>query len=242
VKAEIHFDVDRLQKAFNLTERQLSFAAERALNDTAFKAREDWGIYIRQKVDRPVPMTVKSALVKKARRANLVATVFLRNEASKGTPPDKYLAPLLKGGPRTHKRFEKALIRAGVMAESEYAIPAAGARLNRYGNMTAGQITQILSGVRANPDPLQNKRKGSRSQWTHRYFVVRGRAGKLVRGVWMRKGASVVPVLIFTTNRPSYKFTLSLEDVVWRTATRDFPRFFRMAAQREIDRALATVK
>jgi predicted metal-dependent peptidase len=96
VKAEIHFDVDRLQKAFNLTERQLSFAAERALNDTAFKAREDWGKYIQQKVDRPVPMTVKSALVKKARRANLVATVFLRNEASKGTRssnPDIRLAP-----------------------------------------------------------------------------------------------------------------------------------------------------
>jgi hypothetical protein len=49
---------------------------------------------------------------------------------------------------RTPKAFERALMRAGAMPDDMRAVPGKFARLDAFGNISAGQIRQILSQLR----------------------------------------------------------------------------------------------
>lgn len=208
-RAEI--DARELVKKFTDLERAgLARAALRALNFSAFDVRQEWLKIIPTVFDRPVPLTQRAPLYKKATIEKLVAEVFIRDDATKGTPPAQYLLPQVVGGPRAQKRSERSLNRVGL---PPYFVPGKGARLDRYGNIPGGTITAILSDLRAHVDPHSRSNEASRARRRRRgkstYFALREPRGNLKPGVVYERvgsafGSGVRSVLFGVNRAPTY--------------------------------------
>lgn len=231
VEFSVKHDMAKLQRQLSAVgRRQLPFATAKALTQTAKDVQRFGKRDAAKRLDRPKKFTLNALAVKPAKKRDLTARVFYREFAPKGTAAGTYLRPVEFGGPRRHKRFERALIAAGVMEANEYAVPARGARLNRHGNITAGTITKVLSQVRASPDAFQNVTETSAArraaQGAATFFApVQG----LPRGIWRRRGKTVTPVMIFVRGAPTYTKTLKFRANADRFAQRRFPRRFRAA-------------
>lgn len=176
---------------------QVAFATAMALTKTAKDAEKAEQQEMRRVFDRPVPYTLRALRVVPATKDRLEASLFVKGyqDDFRGVPPDNYLFPQVFGGERRMKAFERALQRVGVLPEGWRAIPASGARLDAFGNMSAGHINQILAWFQAFGEQgyssnlkaagykrLQrgNARKGVRGV---EYFASRG------RGVWTGGGS-----------------------------------------------------
>lgn len=209
-----------------------------ALNDTVEDARFAEGDKIRGVFDRPTPLTQKSALFRKATKEHLVAEVFIRDEASGGTAPAKYLQPQVEGGQRMPKRFELALRAIGAMRPDEYALPAIGYQRNAYGNLPGSLLVRILSQLRAAEmtagymaNETGRSRKRNRKRVPARYFVPTGYRqekgiSRLPRGVYERKGNRIRAVLMFVS-RPTYRKRYDFGQAAKAKAERVFPQYWQ---------------
>ncbi|WP_346839814.1 hypothetical protein [Microbulbifer sp. SAOS-129_SWC] len=212
----ITFDGSAFDKASAEIQRQLPYAGARALNSVAFRIRGEEHAAIGRVFDSPTRLTRNAVLVNKADKRKGNAQVYIRDEASKGTPPEKYLAPAVFGGKRNEKRFERAIRYAHLWYRGErlpsnmYVVPGEAAKLNKHGNITAATYMRILSQVKANLDDKQNATNSRRSRAkrgaTKGYFL-----GKIegTWGIWQRVGykrrRSVRPILIFVSKVPNYR-------------------------------------
>lgn len=219
-----------------MIERQLPFAIMTALNAVAKTARATASIETKFAFDRPTPFTQRAPLVKFAKKNNLTAEVFLRNDAAKGTPPVKYLAPGVRGGGRGHKRFEKALIAAGIMGSDEYAVPGKSAKLNAYGNLSQGQIVAILTQLRAARDDagigLGNKQGGKKGKKRIGYFYSRGPDGAsqtLPRGIYARVSQYRVSLVLLFVSSVNYEKRYDFAPIIRKVFDRDYRNEFRKA-------------
>lgn len=224
---ELKFDASILKRRFDdLGSRQLPFAIALTLTRVGYVIQGAESAEIGAAFDRPTPYTMKSVVVLKATKKNLSVVILVKDEAPKGTPPVKYLAPGVYGGSRRVKRFERALRAAGILGPNELAVPARGAKLNAYGNISSGTYTSILSVLKASPDPMQNITEASKKRNKRpRAFFVRPEAkrGKLPRGVWERRGAAGKArlVLLFVQENDvsyekRYKFFTVVDQVLRR--------------------------
>lgn len=237
---DVRADVAALTRSLNDVQRkQIPFATALALTRTAFSARDDVKAEMARVFDRPTPFTLNSVFAKPATKDKLEYRVFLRDEAFKGTAPAEYLQPQIEGGSRTPKRFERAIQRGGILSRGRLAVPGKRARLNAYGNQPRGQITKILSQLRASPDPLQNATGSKRSERKRRqsgaYFLF-GPPGS-PRGVLERVGQQVTPVMVFI-NHATYRKRFRFYDIAKRTVDRQFVGQF----ERALTHALATAR
>lgn len=206
--------------------RLAPYAGSTALTWTA----KDAEAFVKERMpvvfDRPTRFTLNSTRTQPATVETMRSAVLLRDEAGKGTPASKYLRPQIDGGPRRHKRFEKALIAVGAMARSEFAVPAAGYPLDGYGNLKGGGglYTRILSAVGASRDPTQNATPASRRRARGKragYFVSHG--DHLPRGIYERRGRSIRAVLIFVAQAPTYRARFPFQQLVQQRAAEVFP-------------------
>ena len=198
-----------IKKLADVHDKQLPFATSLAINNTAKKVKAAEEKEIRDVFDRPTLFTQNSLFIKPSNKTNLTASVKLKDEASKGVPAAKYLQAEIKGGERRLKRYEVALRAAGVLPEGYFTVPGEAAKIDAFGNMSRGQINQILSYFRANRDATQASTdrtraklaKGTKKQYGISYFASRPGNGKLPFGIWMKVlssfGTAVRPVLIF---------------------------------------------
>jgi hypothetical protein len=244
-------DTSDLERAFSKLEReQLPFITSLAVNRTSALVRDELKATIPQVFNAPVGLTQGSVFLTKAanKRGPFERDVFLRDEASKGTPPVKYLAPETEGGPRRVKRFERALRSAGVMASNEFAYPARSYKLNAQGNIPASVVTRILSQVRASPDPEQNATKGSNRKGKRKgkvgYFAARA-GGHLKPGIYHRVSNQFGPVqrplqavLTFSSDAPSYTTRFPFKKIAARTYAREYQEQFRIAASLTLGRGI----
>lgn len=261
----VRSNVDQVAAQLDDTRRrQLPFALSLAINRVAKSIADEERAEMRRIFDRPTPYTIGALRVAAATKQSPTARVWFKDETSKGTPADRFLLPQVEGGARSHKRFERALQRIGILAANEYAVPAAGAKLDAYGNMSRGQIVQILSylrafgeqGYRANSTETTRAKlaKGTRSRRGIEYFVSRGRGTwfgrrawkfgrmqNLPRGVYVRTpfgfGQAIKPVLLFVS-KAQYHKRFDFYGVAERTTDRDFERELRRA----VDEALASAR
>lgn len=220
---DLRIDIDTLpvsQAIARAANKQIPFAIALALTETARRVEKAEIKVMRQRFDRPTRYTLNSLMVQKATKTRQQARVWMRDWSPKGTPAQKYLNPQVYGGERAHKRSERALIAIGAMKPDEYAVPAAGARIDAYGNMSRGQIVQILSALRAFSEQgySANRTSSARSQRKRRgsdYFA--GDPGGGGRGVWQRVstgwGEAIRPVLLFTESAPKYRKRLPFQQV-----------------------------
>lgn len=218
--------------------RQLPFATALALNLTAGDVRNTHKGLLPQIFDRPTRFTLNSLYyVGVSKRSNeMVSTVRFKDSSRSRA---HYLMPQVEGGARPHKRFEKWLINRGIMTSDEFAVPAKGVKLDSSGNLSAGTVTQILSQLNVSPDAMQWETEKSRKRAgasRSRYFVPR-EGSKLKRGVWMRKGKTISPVLIFVTGT-NYQIRYRFYDISAREASARFPIRFEEA----MIKALATAR
>ena len=138
--------LDALQKKLSGLEKQVKKAASAAINQTAKEVRHRTVQEFEKQFRNPTPFTKRAMRVKDWASPNKLQAVVELRQDDPAWP--RALAHHFTGGPRQWKKFEGALMRIGVLPAGMAAVPAKGGwavRLDRYGNMSAGQITQILA-------------------------------------------------------------------------------------------------
>lgn len=215
----------------DFSDRQVPFAIRLALNATAVEGRDRVRDEMDRVFDRPTRYTRNSLFVRFAGRASAEASVNIKEFGGKGTPAFKYLAPQIAGGERRAKRFERALQSAGVLPSGMFAVPGARARLDAHGNMNRGQITKILSYLRASSDPMQNRGAGpgKRVRRADRYFAGSFNGGP--DGIWQVFDDHARPIMLFV-DRARYTPRLPFVDLVHDTVDDRFGDHFVSALRR----------
>lgn len=180
---------------------QVPFAAALALTRTAQRTQAYLTGRLPQVFDRPTPYTRNSLFIRSATKTGLVASVYIKDQAPKGTPAERYLRPEIEGGARNDKRSERALQASGLLPSGMQAVPAIGAEIDAYGNMKVGQIVAILAALKALAGtPYTNAPHVMRKRGRYRnfkYFVAL-KGSHLKPGIYERLGPRhVVPVMIF---------------------------------------------
>jgi len=225
-------------KSLERADQQIRFAVAKSLTLTAKAVQSDLTAEMKQGFDRPTPYTLRSSFVKPATRANLNAVVGIKDmQPSKvAASPAELLGHQFRGGGRIRKNLENHLAKAGLLSPGEFVSPGAGARLDRFGNMSRGQVQQIMSQLRLGVDPHSWASKSKRSQrnvkkagrvfWSHGGF----RSAHLPRGAWIDMGGSVgLRPLLMVTGRPSYRQRIDIEKIAAASVKRNWDRIFEAA-------------
>jgi len=225
--------------------KQVRFAAAVALTRTAQQVEREIQRDIPNTFDRPKPATTKGTYMKRATPASLEAVAGIKDRVA------AYLAPNIGASgrrPRVYKNSEKMLRAAGVLPAGKYTVPGAEARLDAYGNMSRGQIVQILSYFRTFGNTALNTKRmnatdKSRANLAKRksdYYLVpvASRQLGLFPGIWQRNGRiDIKPVLMFVS-QPQYKAIYNFYGDNQRKAQKIFDQEFKFA----LDNALATAR
>lgn len=211
-----------------LARGKLKKATNDAINWTTFDTRERMQKYLRRTIDRPTPFTMRGLIAKRSTQRRLLGRVLIRDEATKGTPPAKYLQNLQEGGPRQAKRSEKALRRAGHILPGQFIVPGPGARPNKYGNVTSGMYTKMLSGLGASSDPQQN------SATSNGWFVMRKRGKRIAIARRLKTKTKIMFWIV--DGAPQYEKQMRFKRTAGRISRKLFPARFDRALDRVLRR------
>mgnify|MGYP001228070433 CR=1 FL=1 len=242
----------------DIQRRHVPFAMALALTRTAKAAEAAARDEFVRVFDRPTPFTLKSLRTKTATKRDLTAMVYMKDRYIGGGQylgAAEILGHHFSGGVRVRKSVEHVLQRNGFIDANEYVVPGGAARLDRYGNMSRGQVIQILSqiGVKnigSDSTPTGSKRskrsvaKAGTIFWSRgpsgrripvvdkdtgiTYGYRGGSASKLPKGAWIRRGRTVQPILI-VVNRANYSKRIDLLKIVQKTVDEQFSRQFEAA-------------
>ena len=222
--------------------KQIPFATSVAINKTAGDVQEaltnEMSVF-----DRPKSVTKKGIYITRSTKSKLTATVGLKSRAAGSVPVAEYLGANIEGGGRVDKRSEIMLRNAGILPAGMQTRPGPDARLDAYGNMSRGQIVQILSYFRAFGSIAKSGRGRSgttqsaklnapakRNPKPYSYFV-------MSNVLWMRQGKKIKQMLTFTSAQ-SYRKRYDFKRVATSTVQRQFDVRFKQA----MDYALATAR
>jgi len=205
----------------------LPFAAVVALSRSAVIARDEVKDDMRRVFKNPTPYALGAARAKPATKQTMASAVLLRDFG--GTPAENYLGPEIEGGDRHVKASEKALRIVGILPADKFIAPGKGAKLDQYGNQSAGEIVQILSALKAfsqvgyvaNRSTRQKLAKRPRPQ--RQFFVAKSRITGEPLGVYEIVGThKVAPVMAFV-RAPTYHERLDFYGLVQAKAQAAFP-------------------
>ena len=152
-----------------------------AMNKTGKLIKQEEQAEMMRVFDRPTKFTLNSLQLTPATSGNLEAKVWFKEPARMG---QHYLVPQVEGGSRKLKGFERA-ISLGEL------VPGQGSRKDQSGNISIGQIRQLLSvlgkaergaGYSANITNRSRKRNNKQRD----YVVIYKRHGRLLPGVYQR--------------------------------------------------------
>ncbi len=157
-------------------------AAEVAMDKATRDAKDAIHVEMEKVFHSPTDYTLDSLRMTPTQNHNLETSIWFRDRRlGEG---DHYLVPQVEGGARQLKRFEKAL-------DNTMFVPGRGVRLNEHGNVSAGQMRQILSvfgraertaGYNANITNRSRRRNTKQRD----YFYLKKRHGSLYPGVYER--------------------------------------------------------
>lgn len=234
-------NVAQLARDLQIEREDIPKRTATALTRTALEVRKGLQAQMRSVFDRPTKFTLNAFYMKGATARELTAVVWLKDRTALGGP--HYLEPQIFGGRRPLKPFEKRLQRAGILPVGMYAVPGEGARLDAYGNMSRGQIVQILSQLRTfteagfDAHPTGSRRSKRSVKRAGQIFAGRPGGGRAPLGVWQKSGKGLKPLLIFV-RAPTYRPRLDFYGVSERIARQQFPLQFERAAREAAARRL----
>jgi hypothetical protein len=230
-----------LKKLEDLRQDQVPFATALALTRTAQFAQKALADEMNRVFDRPTPHTLNSTYVQPATKAVPIANVKIKDAGAGSIGPVRWLLPEIQGGGRSPKGFELLLQRAGILPAGWWVIPAQGANLDAYGNVSGGTITKILAQLQALRDELDNEKrdvraKRDRTRKQGRYFAVipnRPAYNRLKPGIYERMGttkaARLLPIFTFTNKAPHYSVRYNFYSLGQDAARERFPIEFEAA-------------
>ena len=167
--ATISFNPEDLIGKINELEKVLlPKAANDSLHKAVFETTKELASEAGARFTNPVPFTLKSFLYRKpvpVGKEGIEASVFILDEAPKGNAPAKYLQGVMggNGGMVYPTRFQRMLRRlpdrspepnqdalgnqGHILSTGEVMVPTKSqkVRRNKWGNMSPGQYTQILT-------------------------------------------------------------------------------------------------
>lgn len=172
--------------------------------------------------DRPTPFAIRSIGWKGATLDNPVAKVGFGINAFARSARTDWARPEVHGGKRNAKALESK-ISALVGGGPWFVMPGGAAKLDRYGNLSAGMIQQVLSDLGIQSDTAQNATDRSRKRNRRsRYFVMK-RGGAPI-GIAVRDGRGKVSMaLILTRTQPTYKPAYRMMEVGKKIVDDVFP-------------------
>lgn len=231
---------DAIAAARGVPSSVIPYAAAVALTRTAYAGRDAVRDRMPAVFDRPTKYTLNALRVDGATKTNLAARVAVKNQAT-GTRPESYLLPEVEGGPRSEKRFERALRYSGVLTSGQRVMPGSAASLDAQGNVSAREISRILSALKRVRGGVNaaGQRKGRGRKLQNDLFVGmpsvgsgaarRARAGA-ASGIYRREGRRIRPLFIFTDQRPTYRQRLDFAGTVQPVVLDSFRVEFERAA------------
>lgn len=176
VKTDVR-DIERLAEGYP---RAAEIAAQRALLHTGRAVQRDEVAEMQRVFEGGPTRFTRNAFRVRLDKDKWSAHVEVKD--GYWSRSDDYLNVQIVGGARKHKAFENALRRVGVLPAGWYVVPGEKAALDAYGNVSVGQIRQILSWFDAAElvaGSMQNmrqagrdkRRRGTRSRRGFEYFV-----------------------------------------------------------------------
>lgn len=243
-------NIPEVQFALARAAGQVPFAAMTAINKTALQAKSEIQTKMKQVFDRPTPWVLNSIGPRRredfATKTNLSAEVAFRDKWQDKTDRTM-VSPHVEGGKRHYKAMEARLMRIGMMPAGYNAVPGGAAKLDANGNMSPGQISQLLNVLgayteggfnKANLNTVKRLTKGNvkKGVYGFTYFVspvgTTGHGKHLQPGVYQRVttgfGSSLKPILIFV-KQAKYKRRLDFYGIAQATVDRDFLGNFEAA-------------
>lgn len=250
---------DELKRKLADAPRKLEIATQRAVLKTA-QAVKDAEIAEMQRVfDKPTRWTLGTMKVKATDKMTVGVGILDPDGYYKRAA--NYLGTQVSDGQRKLKAFEKSLQSRGLMPTGWFAVPGEGAKMDAYGNMSAGQIRQILTWFDAAENwagSTQNmgfagrekRRKGGRKSYGWEFFIVApgtmrsfvrktGKSGRhaMQPGIYMRVftgfGNAIKPILVYVKGA-RYQARFNFEKVARDTADAIFQAEFSKAVDREL--------
>ncbi|WP_323041134.1 hypothetical protein [Gemmobacter sp.] len=197
---ELAFDLDdaRFQAQIKqLATRDVKLAASWALNDTATEVQQHIQDRMRVVFDRPTRYTQRAfGVLRGAKASHLEVEIGERSSVA-----SRYFLKVQEhGGSRPQTGVEKRI----VLASDEYvraAIPTDQARLDSYGNWSAGERNQVMAQLQVGRDvgytsnETETSRKRGAKRGRARYFVPKH---GLAPGVYRRNAPGDIPIRILT--------------------------------------------
>nr|WP_246336004.1 hypothetical protein [Azomonas macrocytogenes] len=208
----------------------MALALTRTAQDVKAAIQND----MRSVFDRPTRFTLNSLYVWPAKKTRLSASVEVKDIGGKAIAPSYWLAPEIYGGGRRDKRTEVALHRRGLLPDGKYVVPGKGADLDQFGNIKRGQVTKLMSGLRAfgevgfNANASGSKRSKQKGN-AKSFFVMR--RGREPIGVAQRtgRGRDDLKMVLAFVGKPSYSKRLPFFETAERIAEQQMPVRFREA-------------
>jgi len=223
------------RKLEEMADKQGRFAMAVALTRTAKDVRDEVVAVMSSVLDKPTRYTLRSMKFSSARKDSLTASVFM-NGAYLGKnqvgSPAHVLGHQFAGGARTAKKLELILRRNGLISAGEYVVPGAGARIDRYGNMSRGQVVQLMSQMRLLLDSSSWRQRTARSKANRRTagHIFWSHGNHLPRGAWIDKGGEIgVRPLLIVIKATRYGRRIDLASIASKVIPRSFPRHFSLA-------------
>jgi len=213
--------------------KQIPFATSVALNKTAKLGEGGIKSEMGRVLDNPKPYTLGGTFVSNSTKSNLTAIVGLKDKAAgRGRGAGVYLLPLVAGIPRKQTGWERALQSIGAIPNGMRAVPAAGAKLDTYGNLNKRQVTEIMGSLRTRLRTF--KGKGKRAHASGYFVALPGQPSTrhLPPGIYYRierAGDSVIKPIVIFVDRAQYRPTLKIAKTVGDVVTKNFQREFDSA-------------
>lgn len=201
-------------------------AKARALNRTADKVKDHLvKVVLPKYIDRPTRWTLNAVMAQYASQKKMQSVILLKDwryVSKGGGNAASYLNPMIEGGDREAKTFEKRLRRAGLIRNGQFAVPGADIRLDRYGNITKATSAAILRDVQAFTEAGHSQNTKSKSR---KYFML-PRAPHKPIGIYYRQGKKLKQAIVFTDDAPNYErrlpFYKEADNVVRRVISEEF--------------------
>jgi len=235
-------DINRaIQSLSEQARKQVPFATALALTRTAKAVEAALQDTMRSVFDRPTPYITRGTFVVPATRKTLAATIGMvdKTKGSNNASPALYVREQFAGGSRGAKPFEKALQSMGALPDNMRAIPGAGIKTDRYGNVNRKDLAEIFGALKRQIGVFSGRGK---RQALVGYFVVRPgdpdpRTQHLSPGVWRRinrgRDSTATPVFVFVAGA-NYSPRINLPAIAAKTIRREFDGNFADALARAI--------
>lgn len=209
---DIRLDAEGYLKGVREFAKQIPYAEQIGLNNTAFIVRAALQAKIKDVFDRPTKRTINSPWVKKAdaKAPERFVLIGVNNDSDKThISAADYLRAQIEGGSRKQKRGEGAILQHTIMGATDnsknvkYFVPSKFAPSDDgHGNLPGSVWTNILSDLRAlSESGFEGNRRGKAGRKGggksrprnkgNRYFV-----SETKPMVMMRFGQVAVPILV----------------------------------------------